>query len=425
MNTPTLWTYWEGKPSDLQTLCLDSIVFHNPTAVIMDDARIRDEVPGGDEALDFLEGLPHPQRSDFIRLWLIGQYGGVWMDADSICVAPLDFLGQSEWDLIGTFNAVRQKTGGLLATPWGARMGSPLVREAIIRCRKLLEQIKSGTRIPYGSTSVGLLSELWKLADPARVKRLPHWRYHRVPWYNARRAFHYQARAEEHETGPHWSPRACVYHLTNVVTKGPLARFSREELLTGNSFTSFLLQKAFNLPPAVPRRSLEIIRRIGDREAIGAEIGVFAGMNAVNVLQKCPRTRLFLVDPWEALPGYDNAPGRLKGQSAWNRVLERARKLLRPFDDRVRIIREPSTQAAGLIENGSLDFVFVDDDHREAMVDRSLAAWVRKIKPGGWFGGHDYGRDTCPGVKPAVDRLAATLGKPVQTASETTWFIDL
>ncbi len=54
-----------------------------------------------------------------------------------------------------------------------------------------------------------------------------------------------------------------------------------------------------------------------------------------------------------------------------------------------------------------------------------LAAWLPKVKPGGWIGGHDYA-NTDPrfrfGVTEAVDEWAADYGRDVEVDANFTWF---
>ncbi len=48
-----------------------------------------------------------------------------------------------------------------------------------------------------------------------------------------------------------------------------------------------------------------------------------------------------------------------------------------------------STYAARLHENSSLDFVFIDADHRRHMVKRDVLSWLPKLRYGGVLAGHD------------------------------------
>lgn len=71
--------------------------------------------------------------------------------------------------------------------------------------------------------------------------------------------------------------------------------------------------------------------------------------------------------------------------------------------DIVRTVQKLSVEAAGDYGNQSLDFVFIDADHRYDAVKEDIAAWWPKIKPGGSLAGHDYTHTTLTGVRRAVD----------------------
>ncbi len=58
--------------------------------------------------------------------------------------------------------------------------------------------------------------------------------------------------------------------------------------------------------------------------------------------------------------------------------------------------------AAALVPDGWADFVFVDAGHSYRAVKNDIERWQPKVRPGGWFGGHDY-NEAYPGVVRAVD----------------------
>lgn len=59
-------------------------------------------------------------------------------------------------------------------------------------------------------------------------------------------------------------------------------------------------------------------------------------------------------------------------------------------------------EAARLVPDGWADFIFVDACHSYVAVKDDIKKWERKVKPGGWFGGHDY-HPAFPGVIQAVN----------------------
>jgi hypothetical protein len=61
-----------------------------------------------------------------------------------------------------------------------------------------------------------------------------------------------------------------------------------------------------------------------------------------------------------------------------------------------------TAEAAGMVEDGWADFVFIDAAHSYEAVKTDIALWLPKVRPGGWFGGHDY-HAAFAGVKRAVD----------------------
>lgn len=60
-----------------------------------------------------------------------------------------------------------------------------------------------------------------------------------------------------------------------------------------------------------------------------------------------------------------------------------------------------SVAAAQLFEDRSVDFVFFDTEHTEEHLSKELQAWIPKLKPGVFFGGHDIAID---GVRRAVQK---------------------
>lgn len=70
------------------------------------------------------------------------------------------------------------------------------------------------------------------------------------------------------------------------------------------------------------------------------------------------------------------------------------------------VIDSDSAEAAKLFADGSCGLVFVDAGHDHAAVQRDLAAWRPKLRPGAIFAGHDY--PSRPGVHETVDAYFGT-----------------
>ena len=121
--------------------------------------------------------------------------------------------------------------------------------------------------------------------------------------------------------------------------------------------------------------------------ASGAELGVDKGLLFHRLLRDHQTLSLIGVDVFPVPERRD----RCEGIAA--EYAERASLLIMRTED-----------AAGMVVDGSLDFVFIDADHSYASVVTDIALWLPKVKVGGWIGGHDY-NPKWPGVVRAVDEL--------------------
>ena len=97
---------------------------------------------------------------------------------------------------------------------------------------------------------------------------------------------------------------------------------------------------------------------------------------------------LYLVDPWatqdfQILDDIKN----LENHEA-NYLL--CQQNLIDYIGRYTQVRLHSTEAASQIEDESLDFVYIDGNHKYQYVKQDLEAWLPKVRQGGIIGGHDY-----------------------------------
>lgn len=157
----------------------------------------------------------------------------------------------------------------------------------------------------------------------------------------------------------------------------------------------------------------------------GVEVGVYEGATSAALLHAFPELVLWMVDRWLPVTG----PDILSQVSAdgFERALRQAWFWTSHAAERRHVLRMPSVEAAGQFPAGSVDFVFVDADHSYECVKADLAAWWPKVRPGGFFCGHDYGvyGDATGdwGVSRAVNELAAAEGREIQLGLDGTWKI--
>ena len=127
----------------------------------------------------------------------------------------------------------------------------------------------------------------------------------------------------------------------------------------------------------------------------GAEIGVQSGIYSEILLKNNPELKLLCVDPWS----YYRGVSAEKSEAAYQLALKR----LSPYEERIKIIRKPSVEAAAQIPDGSLDFVYIDGAHDFDNVMLDILHWAPKVRRYGIISGHDYYVFYRGGVIKAVD----------------------
>lgn len=145
----------------------------------------------------------------------------------------------------------------------------------------------------------------------------------------------------------------------------------------------------------------------------GVEVGTHQGCFASDILHIWKGDKLYLVDAWRRVEFWKDEPSMLNQDHTMNMLA--TVKRLEPFRERVCVIRELSTDAAELFQDGSLDFVYIDADHSREAVLADLRAWFPKVKYGGIIAGHDYLKKDLPcggayGVIEAVEEYFGRLG---------------
>ena len=133
---------------------------------------------------------------------------------------------------------------------------------------------------------------------------------------------------------------------------------------------------------------------------VGCEVGVEFGKYSELMYQKIPDLKLYLVDPWFDYKGVRKIRGK-RHESAFNDAHRRLDQYNPTF------LRKSTEEAVhdNDVPDNSLDFVYIDGNHKYDYVLLDIIMWTRKVKPGGMISGHDYfhsGRSECA-AKVAVD----------------------
>jgi hypothetical protein len=136
-------------------------------------------------------------------------------------------------------------------------------------------------------------------------------------------------------------------------------------------------------------------------KGIGAEIGVERAVFSWHIAKTS--TKLYCVDVWKAYPGFRDHVSQIDQDL----FFEQAKEKMRDFN--CEFVRKFSQDAVKDFVDESLDFVYIDANHRYEDVRDDIREWSKKVKRGGIVAGHDYvekiGKDYPYGVVKAVNEL--------------------
>ena len=102
MATKIIWTYWHSEVTPRAVkYCMDSWRLHNPdwTIVLVTPKNLRDLLPNLTRELSD----SHAQTSDLVRVSLLVEYGGLWMDATIYLHQSLDSWLPTHYHFVGYY----------------------------------------------------------------------------------------------------------------------------------------------------------------------------------------------------------------------------------------------------------------------------------------------------------------------------------
>lgn len=133
----------------------------------------------------------------------------------------------------------------------------------------------------------------------------------------------------------------------------------------------------------------------------GAELGVKEGRFTNHLLSTFPTLHMIAVDLWDIQPGNDSKEGGETYEDWDNESYYKnfCGVMKSNYLMECRVLRMYTHEAAKLVKDNSLDFVFIDADHSFEGVSRDIQDWKSKVKEDGVILGHDY---SWPSVQKAI-----------------------
>eukprot|EP00929_Paragymnodinium_shiwhaense_P077459 TRINITY_DN39893_c0_g1_i2.p1 TRINITY_DN39893_c0_g1~~TRINITY_DN39893_c0_g1_i2.p1 ORF type:complete len:396 (+),score=49.61 TRINITY_DN39893_c0_g1_i2:233-1420(+) len=132
------WSFWDkgrSQLSDFRRLCVESWAAQNPDweIHILDQHNVA-EFLSYDELPKLWRSMYVPWQADAVRLALLEKYGGMWLDASTICLHP---FGRWMYDTIEARDR-SEEVGAFYFSSWGVEMykGKEFVENWVMAARR-------------------------------------------------------------------------------------------------------------------------------------------------------------------------------------------------------------------------------------------------------------------------------------------------
>ncbi len=141
-----------------------------------------------------------------------------------------------------------------------------------------------------------------------------------------------------------------------------------------------------------------------------AEVGVAYGGHSESILLKTKASRLYSIDPYSLEHNNTDGYTRPNGQNFTQKEYEELHafaqtRLTRAGGDRSVFMRYSGHAAFAHFHkyNIKFDLVFIDARHTYEDLYTDIYLYKSLVRQGGVISGHDYGHESYPGIKEAVD----------------------
>ena len=172
---PIIWSYWENKNRSAKRpeyldLCEKSVEKYCSTdfdIITLTPENTKTYLPNIRPEIEKFPCLAH--KSDYIRALLLKEYGGIWLEKDTICCSNLidviDKLNSTDSDFIGCGRPGNKPSIGFL----GGKKGCKLMAGWL---EKMDELIDSGEDYKFSWTELGY-RYLWPLSKDYEFYQYP------------------------------------------------------------------------------------------------------------------------------------------------------------------------------------------------------------------------------------------------------------
>lgn len=147
-----------------------------------------------------------------------------------------------------------------------------------------------------------------------------------------------------------------------------------------------------------PNSRVGLAKFLGEHDfKTGAEVGVLMARFSEILFENISGLKLYAIDSWKNIQHH-------------KAVEASAKETLSKYNSEV--IHKTSMEAVRDFEDGSLDFVYIDANHRYHSALDDLTAWTKKVRKGGIVCGDDYYHSPSGliGVIEAVDEFVKVKG---------------
>tara|TARA_Y100000389_G_scaffold80269_1_gene76977 strand:- start:8397 stop:9758 length:1362 start_codon:yes stop_codon:yes gene_type:complete len=156
-----IYLYWVGKEYKLISILRNMIYLHTTNGVgykvnLITDKNIREYIK---DIPDYFSSLCPAHQADFVRVHVICDYGGIWLDSDTLVLDSLDSL----------FELIEKKTGFFIKENntilWNGIFGSKKRTPLMIEWKKNLNNIlnKKKEKIEWAEVGCQMLQSMYNI----------------------------------------------------------------------------------------------------------------------------------------------------------------------------------------------------------------------------------------------------------------------